>query len=278
VLYLNAIQSLINRVLWSGWLKNEDPISLLIIAKPESGKSRLLQKFQHNKGVIFITDATAYGVVKGVFPLFETKQPVNHIIIPDLLNPLSKQQATSRAFIQFMNSLIEEGIVEIQTYAIKFRREGIKCGLLSSITKGGFYLNAKKWRTIGFLSRVLPVSYSYTLGASQDILESIVLEDYHKEESVAIDFPDEKQDVKGDSELFRELVPYSVRLGEAEKLYGFRYQKHFQRLAKANALAEGRTVVEKKDIVWVKSVAEWINLEFKVLGEEKNNDTSDFFK
>jgi hypothetical protein len=42
---------------------------------------------------------------------------IRHIIIGDLLAPLSKQKKTRDDFIAFFNSLIEEGVISVHTYA-----------------------------------------------------------------------------------------------------------------------------------------------------------------
>jgi len=270
---VEVLEKLISNVLWTGWLEHEKPVSLLLIAKPESGKTEVLKKFNHNKGIVYATDVTAFGIVKGIFPLLDAKQPVNHIIIPDLLNPLSKQAATSRSFIQFMNSLVEEGIVKIHTYAIQVERN-VQCGLVTAITRDAFLSHKKMWKRIGFLSRLLPFSYSYSVDSTRRIFESIIEEEYHHDSAINIDFPQEKKFVEGTPKLFEELRDYSIRLGEAGEVYGLRYQKHFQVLSKAHALMDGRNKVSVEDINWVKFIAEWINADFKQLerydGKEVN--------
>jgi len=47
-----------------------------------------------------------------------------------------------------------------------------------------------------------------------------------------------------------------------EKVYGFRLQKHLQKLAMASALRDKRHVVEQKDVDAIKDLASCINLEY----------------
>jgi len=264
-LYLDAIQMIINRALWSGWLVDEKPVSLMLIAPAESGKTEMISKFQHNKGVAYLTDITAFSIARDFIPKINMGEIINHLLIPDFLNPTSKQLSTYRQFIQFMNVLIEEGVIEIRSYAIQLKTKGINCGLITSLTKDIFLDRRKYWRKIGFMSRVLPVSYTYNVRAASSILKSITKGNYHNESEVLIQFPDKKQQIKDSPKLYEQFIPYSTRFGEAEQVWGFRYQKQFQALAKANALAEGRSTVSQKDIDWVCHVAEWINFDFKQL-------------
>lgn len=266
MLYLNVIKSVVEKALWSGWLIDERPISVLIVADPESFKTELLKKYKHNGGIIYMTDVTAYGLTKAVFPLIDVGQVVNHIIIPDLLNPLTKQLTTARSFIQFMNSLIEEGIVQIQTYAIQIEKKDINCGLITAITPNSLRRRRKYWGDIGFTSRLLPLSYSYDSNVNEDILKSIINSKYHDEEDITINFPKEKVKIEDNPKVYETFLKYTHQFATAHELYGFRYQKQLQVLAKANALSQGRKSVENEDADWINSVAEYINLECKRIG------------
>jgi hypothetical protein len=83
------LELVIELVLWSGCLKNERPLSLLIIARPESGKSGLVLKYRENgPGVVVLTDCTAWGIQRHFLNAMKSKA-IHHIIIPDLLTPLS---------------------------------------------------------------------------------------------------------------------------------------------------------------------------------------------
>lgn len=47
-----------------------------------------------------------------------------------------------------------------------------------------------------------------------------------------------------------------------EKIYGFRLQKHLQRLAMASALKNGRDIVTQSDVDYIRSLSGCINLEY----------------
>jgi len=60
---LQDLEKLIEVTLFTGWIKDERPVSLLIVADPESGKTELVKKTKRVKGVLYLTDATAYGII-----------------------------------------------------------------------------------------------------------------------------------------------------------------------------------------------------------------------
>ena len=259
MLKMDELKEVIQLCLYSAYIEDEKPISLLIIAEPESGKTQMLKKFRHNKGIVYFTDLTAYGITKAIFPLLESGQKVNHIIIPDLLNPLSKSQVATKGFIQFMNSLIEEGICEIYTYAIQIKKEDLNVGLISAITSDAFFSRKTTWKKIGFLSRVIPFSYKYGIGSVIEIMESIYKEEYHNEEKVSLCFPNEKKKIFLSKELAKEMFPFTLLLAKQSSSYGFRVQKQLQILLKSSALLDGRSQVEMKDVEKLKRIVKFLN-------------------
>ena len=260
------LELIIELALWSGCLENERPLSLLIVAKPESGKSELVLKYKDNiPNVWVLTDATAFGLLKILKE--DAFRAVRHIIIPDLLSPLSRQPATVHSFIAFMNNLIEEGVMEIQTGFMTFKETGLNIGLISTMTPSVLQDRRHGWSRIGFLSRMVPVSYKYSQQTAQKILVSITHQEYHKEKPKALTLPTEtakvalpprlakkmlsftRQHAQAEAELNRVEMYEGLRmLHEAEELYGFRYQKQLQVMLKSRALMKGREEVTQEDV------------------------------
>jgi len=261
---MEELKNMIKYVLWSGYVKDEEPLSLLIISKPESGKTDCIKMFKNNKGVIYFNDVTPWGLVKNIYK-FNDLEPVRHVMIPDLLNPMSKSQTSVRAFIQFMNSAIEEGIEKIQTYGIQVTVPRLKFGLITAITSDAFKLRRHNWSRIGFLSRMIPFSYSLSRRAVEEIMESIFNRLYQKRKSINLNFPKEQVKVDLSYELARKVNSYAVRLATAEKLYGFRHQKQFQTLLQSIALSKGKRKVDEEDYKDFQKVAEYINLDFNAI-------------
>ncbi len=102
---LEPLEKLIECALISPYIKNEKPISLLICASPESGKTAALKQYSKNKGVIFMSDITAHGLNLYILPKIVTGE-VKTIMIPDLLTPLSKQTKTRRGSCSYFCSFV----------------------------------------------------------------------------------------------------------------------------------------------------------------------------
>lgn len=264
---VEEIKGIVRKAIFSGYLKDEKPLSLLIAALPESGKTTVLEGFYRTDGILLVSDATAYGIIKETDDLKDIeKGDIRHIIIPDLVAPLSKRPETTKSFVAFMNALIEEGVVNINTYAVKISKRTIpaRCGLITAITPE--YLNDQRhgWLKMGFLSRMLPVTYSYSQSTVRSIFEYILKEEHLQQELEELDLPVRNVKVELNEKYAREIMPFvQASVFKAEGLYGFRLQRQIQTLLKASALEEGRTKVTKKDIHTAIGVLDYVNLDYR---------------
>jgi len=251
--------------LYSAYLKNiQKPNSLLVIAKPESGKTEALKKLALSKNVAYLSDVTAFGIQRDYLRQIEAGE-IRHIIIPDLLKPLSRKESTVNTFITLMNSLIEEGIASISTYAtpqVSFDKP-VKCGLITAITADEFRDNRHNWKKKGFLSRLIPFSYSYGIQTVNRIFESILDLDYLDEPSIKLDIPKQDRLIRLPRKYARAILPSTATLARAQETYGFRLQKQFQALLQASALEKRRDKVTSTDVERVLHLMNWVNFDEK---------------
>jgi len=264
---LKELEKLIEVTLFTGYIVGERPVNLLIIADPESGKTELVKKAKRVKGVLYLTDTTAWGTIDKHWEDIESRK-VRHIIIPDLTIPLGKQTETRKAFIRFLSALIEEGIVEIQSYAISKvvgnKASDVRCGLISTITPKALGDQRSGWKKFGFMSRMLPVSYSYSISTIDAIFKSILQHQYRHEKPFNPKLPDIDQEVDLPIEFADKTEILARFMGEAEDLYGFRYQKQLQTLMMGSALYNGRHEVNGDDYDFITSLTlDYFNLRCK---------------
>lgn len=246
---VNDVVLLIELALYSGYISNERPVSLLIIANPESGKTEMLLAFKNIRGVKAPTDITAYKILEQYGDdMAEGK--IKHLIIPDLITPVSKKQETAVQFVGFLNALIEEGILEYQSFLItrSYPNQPARVGLLTSITPE--YLKDTRHRLIraGFMSRMLPVCYSYSESTLGRIRQYIANRSYHQDSGIEVNLPDDEKVIELPLPMTERIVERASILGQATQTYGFRYQKQLQALAMANALKNNRDTVNQEDI------------------------------
>jgi len=262
---MKDVEKLIDAIkltIYTGYLKNIDkPNSLLIIAKPESGKTEAMKKFVINRNIAYLSDVTAHGIERDILSKIETRE-VRFIMIPDLLKPLGRKESTVRTFIAFMNSLIEEGVVSLHTYAMdRTYAIPVRCGLITAITGEELKDQRHCWGRLGFLSRIIPFSYSYGMNTVRGIFDSIIKDEFLAETNCKLKIPKKDKEIALPKRYAERIIPAIQMVAQAQESYGFRLQKQFQGFLKASALEEGRSEVNEGDVKRVLSLMDWINFD-----------------
>jgi len=260
IVELDALERTVKAVLFSAYVRDEKPLSLLIVAKPESAKTAILKKFRGNKGIVYLTDCTAYGLAHEILPKISSGE-VKHILIADLITPLSKSTKTRKAFIAFLNNLIEEGVAKITSYVTIWEREA-SCGLIAAITEEELKDGRHDWAKMGFLSRMFLFSYSYPISVVRKIFDSLMSDKSAVGESVPLNLPSEPVDVLLPEDIAKELIPISMRIGQSMQLYGFRFFLNSKTLLKALALMKGKTEVTREELEEFLELSNHFNWEF----------------
>lgn len=268
---LNDLSSFLKLVLLSGWVKAEaedKPVSAMLVARFESGKTSLLNQFSDCNGVLYLTDVTEYGLLRDYrSELVERK--VRHIVIPDFIKCISRKKETVDTLITFFNSLVEEGIHNISTYATRIRlKEPLRCGLITSVAVDDFASMRKRLVAIGFLSRFMVMSYDYDEAHIDKVFRDIAAGEggWSKAD---LNLPSADVPVHLPPELAAQMIPQARRIGARLRGYGFRTQHQFQQLAKAAALGAGRTTVEMEDVVQVLRLSEdYLGLRYHKVGPD----------
>ena len=275
---INNITNLLELVVWSGHIRGEQPVSVLLTAPPEAGKTSMVMKYSPNEGLVVLTDCTAYGIMRDYREAITTGR-IRHIIIPDFIKPMSRGMDTVHSLVAFLNSLIEEGVISISTYAEQVGVQSledagqsqipVRCGLITTIAQGILHDGRHHWARMGFMSRMLPISYTYNAGTQLSIHRSIASRDYASDEPVRLHLPVEDVEIRLQSPQSDDIITLASGLNSIissvnnpERVYGFRLQKHLQRLAMASALKHGRDIVNQEDVDYLRSLVGCVNLEY----------------
>lgn len=250
---------ILKRVIASGFIKNARPLSCIMIAPVGAGKTSNLLKFSNNKNIMALSDITPYGLTK---LLGEIKMKgIKHLIIFDLVEPMSRGRASVNNLIGFFNSLIEEGIFKISTAFIEVK-EPINLGLITCTTDKEIRDKRRDWLNIGFISRLIPISFDYT---DTDVIQ--ILEDLAGQNIREIKYEELKlkeKEIQGNEHIFTALIPYAQNMMlEGEK--PFRKLEQLKVLLMANALLRGSNKVENEDLEWFKSVVNFMNYDLNKL-------------
>ena len=259
---MEALQKMIECTLISPYIKDENPTSLLIVAKPESGKTSIMKTYRQNKGIIYVTDCTAYGLTRDVLPKMVSGE-IKTIMIPDLLTPLSKAHKTRQSFIAFLNNLIEEGIAKVTTYAMVWNRS-VKANVITAVTDQAIRDGRHEWAKMGFLSRFIVFSYSYNLSTVMQILNRY---SQHGLEisNTKIKLPSRQAKVHLPDEIADQLNPIAMQIGQQYKVYGIRAKINLRTLLKCLAYRNRSPEVTDREYQEFLELADYMNFKYNPL-------------
>jgi len=253
------LRKMVECSLISPYIEGEKALSLLIVAKPESGKSSVMKQYRENRGVVYVSDCTAYGLTRDILPKIvsgETKT----IMIPDLLTPLSKSDKTRKAFVAFLNNLVEEGVAKMTTYATVWNQD-VNANVITAITDEALRDGRRGWAKMGFLSRFIIFTYSYSLSTVVEIL-SLYSQQGLEQQKFEIRLPERKINVELPKEIAEKLNPIAMKIGEQFRLYGFRAKINFRCLLKCLAYRNGREFVTEPEFDEFLELAGFMNFDF----------------
>ena len=113
---MEAIQDLIELVLWTLYIMGERIVSLLLVADPESGKTELMKKYRENQGIHVRRRFTAYGIIRELIKqeirlLFKSLRILGFFLVYDFADILSTyKKNTVEGAIRFLNAFTQDGL------------------------------------------------------------------------------------------------------------------------------------------------------------------------
>jgi len=255
---MEFVVEVIQTVLLTGQLADEKPVSLLIIASPESGKTTTARKAnisvnseKHGQELaVALADTTGMGLLK----IIREHPKATHIIFNDLSITTGHKRHVARYLFGLMGALTEEGIARtadpegIHTFSAE---EGLK-GIIACITPRLVHDQRFIWNATGLTSRMLPFYYDqgldvqlkakrYRAGLAEhlklDGIPSLPVPEEKVRVSVKRKYREQILKIADDiaEKLSREMSAGKKHPKDYEEI-GYRRIDQFMALAKANSL------------------------------------------
>lgn len=245
---------IVRTAIWTARLEGEKPASIMLIAEQESAKTEVLKYFRGTPTLEYVSDLTQSGIAD--YKKEIEAGTLKHFVILDLVRVVSHNQTVSGRTIQQLSTLMEEGEANTADGGgrVRWAKSPI-IGCLTAITPAYFKRSAGQWRRTGFLSRFLPVAFKYS-DETIKLVHKHIREGHKLPEPAAEVMPEKSIRVEIPQRYADQLSVCAEYLGEANKLGGFRYHRQLRAFAKANAIRNGRKVVNSLD---VKKITGWAN-------------------
>jgi hypothetical protein len=183
------ILEIVETCIYTGKLADEKPVSLILVAEQESAKTEALKHFFGTTTLRFVSDLTS----KGLDPYrseIESGQ-LRHIVIMDLIRVVSHNKGVAIRTIQTLSGIMEEGAADCSDAGgLVAWKNFPRVGCMTALTPSYYRAKAGNWRKSGFLSRFLPVSFSYSED-TQHLIHMAIAEGHQLPERKVLKLPKE---------------------------------------------------------------------------------------
>ena len=247
----------LNLVLQSAFIPNTKTLSTFFISNAGLGKTTYLEFLKRFDFVDYVLDITPTYIVEFLRDVEHGRK--KFLVTPDYITFLGHNKKTIDLSQSYFRAMIEEGASNIKTYNAKIDFNApVKAGIISGITVDKANENTGRWRSDGFFSRLLPFSFSHSIETQNSILRNIFL---HKDIIEKINMKIIKNPLEPiwtesmDAEI--KVIAFSL----SDSYHGAVYRKYKQVLAltKSSAVLRGSHTIERKDIMLVQKIANYIN-------------------
>lgn len=281
---IEPVESIAKYVLYSGYLQENRPLSLMLVAASGEGKSDCLLEFKSNSNAFVLNDLTRYGLWDKFREIAAKNSFVSHCIIPDFSQVLMQNPFYTGSICSTIMSLSEEGTDSIRTKNLRYDLPNTRLGFLTSMAKDDFEVKQKDARSVlvktGFLSRFLVFSYRYTKETAVRVAQAIA--DGKEPEPIHLNLPVSKVAVRVQPEQVLAFFPGAteedarkglsldwadefLRKGQIDLNLVPRRIKQYRTLLKSIALSRERREVTDDDVKQLRRMQAWLNLKFNPL-------------
>jgi hypothetical protein len=282
---LSPLKDFCKYVLYTGFVKNAPrPVSGLVVAPPERGKSTEAQRFE-GLGVVTLQDLTSYGIDRFILNMTERdREMFHHVVIPDLEKIGSRNRSVKEELLSKMRILMDEGLQRVCTGRDYLDLKApLRLGFLMCTTPEDIGDRRSVFRSLSWQSRCIPFTYEFSDALRVRVLD-FVEEEEHNLRAQKYFKREERDEVKLPKQYAEKLTaPALILSRELEKisrkdpmskqqgsLIGIRPKENFMTLLKAIALYNGSHTVQKEHYDEFIRLFRWMNYRFKPIDEEEN--------
>jgi hypothetical protein len=281
---MEPLRKHIGYVLYSGFVANKPrPLSTLVIAYPERGKSTEAQRFKAI-GATEVQDLSSNGILTELARMAPQERAIfHHIIVPDLEKLASRSRRLREELLSTIKILSEEGFGQSWVKYQRFKfPEKVYIGFVLCTTPEDIGDRRSMFRDYAFLSRMLPFTYDYSEQMKINIMRYVQEEDRLAKTSKVIK-REEPEIVLCHPHVAERLNPYVdivarqidgfARKANIESLkgkqrrFGVRLKENLITYLKSIALYDGFRVVKSEHFDEFDSMFPFMNFEFNNIDE-----------
>jgi len=273
---LDLLDEVLETVLMTGFIKDEIPVSMMLVAPSGTAKSQMLMRYEAS--FIIRTDSISS---QGLFDLLhkDTKNEYRFMIIPDFNPTLSRRPTTVDAAIANLLSMTTDGTVRVDDGRQEKEVKHNPVAMLTACTPQIYHKHAKKWFALGIRRRIIPIHFTYS-ASTESKLQKLVQEaqihsikvDAKKLSLLKSSQPTIPNELASDIAVLSQQFALNLGKGRVvvEKRYKYTNDKvvpisphvTLRILARAHALMDKRPIVNAQDVDFLRLFLDFTDPEF----------------
>ena len=275
---LEPIKNFVKYAIYTGFVLNAPrPVSILVLANPERGKSTEVQKW-NGLGVMNLQDMTSYGIDRQIQEMSGTDlENFHHMIVADLEKLASRNRSVRNELLAKFRILMDEGLKDVSTGRDRLHLDKpLRLGIVMATTPDDLGDKRSVFRTLSFQSRIIPFTYDFSSELKFRILDFIEREEHNQRQKYTFK-RQKKSKVTLPRKYARKLTPYALTLArdlesfsrncpiekaQEMRLLGIRCKENLMTFLKAIALYRGRKIVRRADFEEFHRLYSWMNYQF----------------
>jgi hypothetical protein len=253
----DILRELVQTVILTGRVKGHQPVSLLLIAPVERGKTSIVLE-RPCKSAVALSDVTGGGLRE----MCKAHPEISHFVLTDLIAVTSHKSSVAKGTISMLNAMTEEGL-QGTAYpgTVEFYQAG-KRAIIGCLTTTLLADQRQWWHRTGFASRMLPFGFDHPEALQIRIHDAIAEGKFeHSATSVPLNVPDGCIAVRFTPTTARIVRALAEHKGKELHEIGYRRHKQYRTLVAAHALLRTwkRPITQIEDIHFLKTIDPYIS-------------------
>jgi hypothetical protein len=174
--FIEPLQELIETVLHTACIRDENPISIICIGPSGIGKSMLLSRYL-SPALTHSDSISSQGLFD--IALRDPKNEIKFLILPDINPTLSRKPSTVQNTIANLLSFTADGTIRIDDGRQAKDCKHAPIGILTAATPEMYARQAKKWFALGLRRRIIPIFFDYTYRTVAKLQEMVRKDKIH---------------------------------------------------------------------------------------------------
>lgn len=243
LLSLFAMTGFIESQDMKGKWRRERPQSVILVGDPSSGKTELIERFNHNTWLAYRSDITR----RGLDPILEdaSHDRVTHLVMTEFQTVFLRKMSVAGNCLSTLGQAMEEGLGVENVGGREHDYGGARLGLVAGITNGSLDERRRYLRDMGLLARAAVLLWAPPDAEIKAVMDRIDHGDRRDLEKILLHRPDRPIRVTLPPQEAGLLTKFAWDLLRGQ---GLRLQRRLHILSMTAAMMSGRQVVQREDV------------------------------